>query len=304
MSTHVIVGAGAVGSSTARHLAERGDQVKLVTRSGSGPEHPAIERIALDATDADRLSAVVDGAAALYNCANPQYHQWFRDWPPLHAALLASAERTGATLVSASCLYMYGPVSAPMTPSTPMAATHPKLRLRGEMWSETLALHEAGRIHAVEVRGSDYIEAQSILSYALGKPLLDGARGWVPAPLDVPHSWTSVHDMARTLATVSTEPTAWGRVWHAPTNEAHTIRELAVMFADANGAPAPKVSEIPFPVMWAYGLFDPMVRELRTTRYQFTRPFILDSSATQTELGLAPTPLMDALRTAGAALRG
>jgi nucleoside-diphosphate-sugar epimerase len=109
--------------------------------------------------------------------------------------------------------------------------------------------------------------------------------------------------VARALVAVSTEPTAWGRVWHAPTNEPHTIRELAVMFTDANGAPAPKLTVIPGPVMWTYGWFDSMVRELRTTRYQFTAPFVLDSRAAQDELGLQPTPLVDVLRAAGLALR-
>src|SRR5215472_18462824 len=82
MSEHVIVGAGPVGSATARLLAERGEHVRVVTRSGSGPEHPAIERIAADATDAERLTTLTEGAAALYNCASPQYHKWFTDWPP------------------------------------------------------------------------------------------------------------------------------------------------------------------------------------------------------------------------------
>ena len=77
MSEHVIVGAGAVGSATALLLAERGEHVRLISRRGTGPEHAAIERVAADATDAERLTALATGAGALYNCANPQYHQWF-----------------------------------------------------------------------------------------------------------------------------------------------------------------------------------------------------------------------------------
>ena len=77
---------------TATILAGRGESVRLVTRRGSGPEHPAIERVAADAADADRLARLTEGAVALYNCASPQYHQWFRDWPPIHAALLSAAD--------------------------------------------------------------------------------------------------------------------------------------------------------------------------------------------------------------------
>src|SRR5690349_19801462 len=104
MALHVIVGAGAVGTATATLLAERGEQVRMVTRRGSGPEHPAIERVAADATDADRLTGLTTGAAALYNCASPQYHRWLTDWPPLATALLTAAERTGAVLTTASNL--------------------------------------------------------------------------------------------------------------------------------------------------------------------------------------------------------
>src|SRR3981081_1071398 len=68
MSLHVIVGSGSVGSATAQLLAERGERVRIVTRRGGGPEHPAIERVAADATDPNRLSALTEGAAALYNC--------------------------------------------------------------------------------------------------------------------------------------------------------------------------------------------------------------------------------------------
>jgi hypothetical protein len=40
-----------------------------------------------------------------------------------------------------------------------------------------------------------------------------------------------------------------------------------------------------------------------TTRYQFTQPFIIDSSATTREFGLQPIPLDEALRDTAARLR-
>ena len=36
---------------------------------------------------------------------------------------------------------------------------------------------------------------------------------------------TDVRDMARALVAVAAEPSAWGRVWHAPTNPAKTQAE-------------------------------------------------------------------------------
>lgn len=299
MALHVIVGAGPVGSATATLLADRGEQVRVVTRSGRGPEHPAIERVAADATDAARLSALAEGAAALYNCANPLYHRWLTDWPPLAAALLTAAERSGAVLATASNLYGYGEVAGPITADTPLAATHPKLKLRADMWRDALAAHEAGRIRATEVRASDYVEANSIFSIALAKPLRAGKRAYVPVPLDTPHSWSSIADVARTLTTAATTERAWGSAWLVPTNPPLTVRQLGARFAEVHGLPAAKVSELPYAILWSAGVFSPMMRELRTTRYQFTSPFVIDTAHTEQTLGLAPTDLDTALKNVG-----
>jgi nucleoside-diphosphate-sugar epimerase len=295
VSLHVIVGAGPVGTSTATMLAERGERVRVLTRRGGGPQHPAIERIAADATDADRLAALAGGAAALYNCANPPYHQWLTDWPPLATALLTAAERSGAVLATASNLYGYGPVDAPISPSTPLAATHPKLKLRAQMWLDALAAHQAGRIRATEVRASDYIEANSIFSIALAKPLLAGKRAYVPAALDVLHSWTSITDVATTLITAATTGQGWGRVWLVPTNPPLTVREISTRFTTLAGTRAPKLTSLPYPVLWTSGLFSPTLRELRITNYQWTRPFVVDSTDTEQTLGLTPAPIDQAL---------
>lgn len=303
MPVHVIVGAGAVGSAAAMLLAERGDTVRIVSRHGSGPEHEAIDRVAADATDAGRLTELTAGATALYNCANPQYHQWFTDWPPLHAALLTAAERSGAVLATMSNAYGYGEVNGPITQQTPLAATQPKLRLRADMWRDALSLHEAGRIRATEVRASDYLEANSVALQPIGKALLAGSRGYAAVPLDVPHSWTSVSDAARALVTAATDERALGKAWLVPVNPPLTVRQLAARFAEVNGAPPARVTAIPYPVLWASGLFSPLIRELRITRYQFARPFVIDSGATTATFGLQPLPIDDALRAAAARLR-
>jgi nucleoside-diphosphate-sugar epimerase len=295
MSLHVIVGAGKVGATAAELLADQGERVRLITRRGTGPEHPAIERVAADATDAERLTALTTGADALYNCASPLYHRWLTDWPPLASALLTAAERSGAVLATTSNLYGYGPVGGPIIPGTPLAATHPKLRLRAEMWRDALAAHRAGRLRATEVRASDYIEANSIFSFALTKPLLAGRRAYVPAPLDVPHSWTSTVDVARTLVTVAADERAWGTAWLVPTNLPLTVRDLAARFTKVAGAPAPKLASVPYPLLWTGGLFSPMLRELRITRYQFVRPFTIDATLTERTFGLAPIELDAAL---------
>jgi hypothetical protein len=155
---HVVVGAGPVGRATAHELVAAGHEVMLVSRSGAGPDLPGVRREAADAADADRLVELAAGAVAIYNCVNPSdYTVWPTFWPPVAEAFLVAAERTGAVLVTASCLYGYGPVDVPMVEGMPDAATTKKARIRAGMWAEARARHEAGRIRAVEVRGSDYM---------------------------------------------------------------------------------------------------------------------------------------------------
>ncbi|QGN45412.1 NAD-dependent epimerase/dehydratase family protein [Micromonospora sp. WMMD558] len=304
MSLHVIVGAGPVGTATARLLAERGERVRVVSRRGAGPDHPAVERVAADATDADRLTALTTGAAALYNCANPAYHRWPVDWPPLAAALLNAAERTGAVLATVGNLYGYGPVDAPMTEATPLAATGTKGRVRNRMWADALAAHQAGRVRVTEVRGSDYLGAGTTSLTTMVLPaVLAGRRVVVPADVDAPHTFTYVGDVARTVVAAATSERAWGRAWHVPSPPAVTVRDLATRAATLAGVPAPRMTRLPYAAVWLGGLVNPFARELRETAYQFDRPYLMDSTAAERALGIAPTPLDEALAETIGALR-
>jgi nucleoside-diphosphate-sugar epimerase len=292
--TMVIVGAGPVGTHTARLLADRGDRVVVVTRSGRGPDLPGVTRVAADASDPDGLSGVAAGAAALFNCANPtDYTAWERVWPPLAGSLVRTAERTGATLITASSLYGYGPTAAPMVEGQPDLATDHKGRLRAGMWAQARSRHEAGRICAVEVRGSDYVGAGVGANGHVSRQLPTVMRGRAARVIgrpDVPHTWTDVADMARTLVAVADRPETWGRVWHAPSNEPRTQREaITDVLAAAGRGPVP-VRGIPAPVLRTMGLVSPLLREVAEMSYMFTRPYVMDSAHTRSVLGLAPTP--------------
>jgi nucleoside-diphosphate-sugar epimerase len=293
MDTHLVVGAGPVGTATARRLLADGHHVRVVTRSGAGPE--GAERVAADAADASRLAELAVGTVAIYNCVNPTYTRWERDWPPVATALLGAAESSGAVLATVGNLYGYGRVDAPMTEETPLAATGRKGRVRNAMWRDALAAHGAGRIRTFEVRGSDYLGGNSMLSYVVTPALRKGRRAFVPADLDAPHTWTCTEDVAALLVTGVYDERAWGRAWHVPSNEPLSVRELAALAAARLGVTA-KLTTMPFSVLWAAGLVNPMAKELRETQHQFRRAFVLDSSAAQRTFGLEPTTIEEAVR--------
>ncbi|WP_280668158.1 MULTISPECIES: NAD-dependent epimerase/dehydratase family protein [unclassified Kitasatospora] len=298
MSLHVIVGAGPVGSATARLLADRGDEVRLITRSGSGPAHPGIERVKADATDPDTLVRLTTRATAIYHCAQPAYHRWAAEFPPLNASTLHAAEATGAVLVSVGNLYLYGQVDGPITEDLPARPNSAKGRVRADLWAAQLAAHHAGRIRAAEVRGSDYLGADVVSTFTVMvlPAVLRGRRALAPADVDTPHSWTYTGDMARTLVAVADDESAWGRPWHAPTPPPMSMRELADLAATLAAAPTARTGRMPTALLRLAGLFSADAREIPEVRYQFDHPFVLDSTQATTAFGLAPTPTEEALR--------
>lgn len=293
MSLQVIVGAGPVGSALARELLTRGHDVRVVTRSGSGIV--GTEQVAADASDAARLTELTQGAAALYNCVNPPYHQWPQTWPPIAAALIATAEATGAVLGVTGNLYGYGKVDAPMNEQTPLAATGTKGRVRNQMWADALAAHRAGRIRMFEVRGSDYLGGNSVLATVVTPAWRKGRTAYVPAALDVAHTFTDVRDVAALLATGAADERAWGRAWHVPSPDPLTMGELTAQAAEVMGVPN-KVRSLPYAAVWLAGLTSPFLKELRETQHQFRGPFVLDSTAAQRTFGLTPHPTEDSVR--------
>ncbi len=292
MSRHLVVGAGAVGSALALLLAERGEDVVVLSRSGSGPDEPAVRRLAGDASSAGVVTAASEGAVAIYNCANPAYQHWPTLWPPIAAALLAAAEATGAVLATTGNLYGYGPVDVAMTEDLPLAATGAKARTRVVMWEQALAAHAAGRVRVTEVRGSDYLcpGQQSQLGDRVMPRLLAGRSVRVLRSADTAHTWTSPADVARLLAVVGTDERAWGRAWHVPSVAPRSQREAIGDLAVAAGVEPGAVGELAPALVRLLGLAVPIMRELPEVAYQLERPFVLDSSAAQTTFGLAPTP--------------
>ena len=294
MTRHVILGKGPVGSTLAARLEEQGHDVRVLSRSG-GTLGGGVEHLAVDAADGVALTAAARGADVLYNCANPAYHRWSRDWPPVATALLDAAEATGAVLVTMSNLYGYGPVDRPLTEDLPLAARGTKGRVRAQMWRQALDRHVAGRVRVTEARASDFVGPQVVDGGYLGARAVPAVlRGKAVQSIgdpDVPHSWTAVGDVADALVLLGADERAWGRPWHVPTPPPVTFREAVHGLCAAAGVAPVPVRRVPHLALRAIGLVNPLVRELEETRYQFVQPFVLDSSAFTTTFGVGATPL-------------
>ena len=291
---HLIVGAGPVGTALALRLAEAGSRVRVVTRSGGGPSHPLVERVALDASDADRLADAARGASVVYNCANPgAYPKWERVWPPLAASILRAAEASGAVLATMANLYGYGPVDGPIRRDTLLRPSDHKGVLRARMWEDALAAHDAGRVRVTEARASDYLGPTAPASNGLlpmyAAATLAGRPATVFGDPDAPHSWTAVDDIAATLEVLGRDERAWGSAWLVPSNPPASVREVLRALGQRAGTGELRLRRMPRWVLAAGGTVVPIMREVTGVLYQFERPFVVDASETTETFGVTPT---------------
>jgi nucleoside-diphosphate-sugar epimerase len=193
---------------------------------------------------------------------------------------------------------MYGRVRGPIGPDTPESPHTVKGRVRAEMAREVLERHASGRVQAAVLRSSDYY-GPAVLGSALGErtfaPLVAGKKAEVLASPDVRHSYAYIEDVGRAAATLGTRDEALGRVWFAPHAPALTQREMVERAARIAGL-EPRIRVMGPAMLRIGGLFVPEAKATVEMLYEFTEPFVVDSSATEAAFGLEATPVEEGLR--------
>ena len=301
----VVIGAGPVGRAVVAALHERGVRPVVVTRSLAGAHElrDDVEHRSADVSSARSAQEALHDASAVFQCAQPPYHRWVHDFRPFQESILSGCERAGAPLVAVENLYGYGPVTVPMTESTPLiTADSPgatrKGVVRADAWRDLDRAHRSGRVACAAVRASDFVGPgviQSITGERFLRPILAGKPAEVMGPLDVLHSLTAPTDVGRAMVAVACDESTWGRAWHAPTAPARTIGEIvgiaAAAAADHGGDGSARSRRVPPMLLRLVGLVNRDAGEVVEMLYQFDRDFVLDSTETEGRLGLAPTPL-------------
>lgn len=293
---YVVTGAGPVGWTVAEQLAAAGRRVRILTRSGSGPDHPLIEKMTIDVSDPSALGEVCSGAAAVFHCIHASRYDagvWARELPAAELSVLAAAGRAGAVVVFPESLYSYSAPGHIMLEDGPRRAEGGKRGVRTAL----LAARAASATATVSVVSGDFFGPRVRSAHAgerMVRPVTAGRHLQVIGRADQMHSFTYVPDLAAAMIAAADRPQLWNQVWHAPTGPALTQREIAGAFAKAAGARAPRVTAVPGWALRTMAVFSPAMRELAEMLYQFERPFVMDSRASQAALALAPTPLDEA----------
>jgi nucleoside-diphosphate-sugar epimerase len=296
---HVVLGSnGGTGSAVLEELTRRGLPARGVTRTGEGFKPDGADLVAADVRDRTALDDALRDAAVVYQCAQPTYTRWSEEFPQMNRTVMASAQGAGAKLVMPDNLYMYARGTNPMREDSPATASGKKGATRVLMAAELLQAHRAGVLRVAIGRSSDYYGPRGLDS-GIGDRVFDwvlkGKKlGWLGS-LDVPHAVSYLPDMARALVTLGTDDRADGQVWHLPAGGAVTGREFLTVVCDAAGKP-PRFRAISPGMLTLAGLFSPVIREIKETAYQWTDPWVVDTSRFQATFGpVEETPLREAV---------
>lgn len=306
--TVLVLGAhGRFGSAAVQAYAAAGWRVLAQARRALSPraEGPAnVEPVALPLADTDALVRAAAGARAVVYAVNPIYTRWDAEMLPLARQGMDVAQRLGATFLLPGNVYGYGESMPPrLDEHTPEQPSTAKGRLRVQLEAE-LAERAASGLRSIVIRAGDfYGHGQgSWIDLLIAKRLAAG-RLTYPGPLDVPHAWAYLPDLARAFVAVSARDDLPPHLRLA--FEGHTLtgaQLLDTLEAAARdlgiAGPLTRGRMAWWPLRIA-GVAVPMLRELARMSYLWRVPHALDGTRLQALAGpLRVTPPREALRQA------
>ncbi len=302
-ATHVVLGGnGTIGRETVRALIAHGHTPRSVGRRPS--TEPGAEGWQADLLDPTDTARALRGADVAYFVPGLAYSSrvWARQWPVLLGNAIDAALDNDTRLIYLDNVYVYGLASAGMTEDTPIAPASKKGRVRAAALRLLDAAQSRG-LHVTIARSADFYGPNAVTSvfntFALDKIAAGKPPVWL-FDADQPHSLTYTPDIGRGLAVLGTAETGSGSIWHLPTAPAMTGREY-LRLATGDGA---RTSVMSSGTMRIGALVNGAARETLEMSYQYTAPYIFDSSKFTDTFAITPTPIGDGVaRALGAARR-
>jgi nucleoside-diphosphate-sugar epimerase len=293
-----VLGAGQIGPLVAERLLARGVRVRVGRKRATPARVPGegrgLETRSLDVRDPAAVAKAAEGAAVVYHCVNPLYHQWPELLLPMTRGILEGTARAGARLVVLDNLYMYGD-TARMNEETKVAPVSKKGALRAQA-AELLLDADARGVFPVSIgRAADFFGPGAANTGVFGdrffKRVFAGKSAECLGGPDQPHAYSYTPDVADGLVALGTarDPAGARGVWMLPVHPAETTRAVTARFARALGRPI-EVARLPKWVLRGLGLFSPIIREVIEMTYQWEQPFVVDDAKIRGAFALAPTP--------------
>ena len=262
---------------------------------------PGIDIRIGDPRDAATLDAAVDGVDVVVHAINPPYGRWAREAMPLARSTIEAAARHGATVLLPGNVYPHGrTLPARLDEATPFAPSEALGRIRAEM-EEAFRDASARGVRTIVLRAGDFVAGertgQWFEDHVLGR--LDRDRVVYPGPLDRPHAWAWLPDLAAAavgLAAIRDRLAPFEAVgfpgW-SPTGE-----ELVRALERVTGR-ALEVRSMPWPLLRLVAPFSADIRGVVSMRWLWERPHAIDGARLAELLpGFRPVGLESGLRLA------
>jgi nucleoside-diphosphate-sugar epimerase len=214
-------------------------------------------------------------------------------------AVDAAASAGVRRFVHVSTVYPYGkPQREFVDESHPRDPHTFKGRMRKEQEDLVFQADSRNGMRTTIVRPPDFYGPHAELSYvrAIFDAALKGGRANLIGPIDTPHEFIFVPDLAKTLLALSERDEAYGSAWNIAGPGPITTRRFAeLVFADVGQRPRLRVAD-KF-MLRILGLFNPLLREVAEMHYLWTTPVKLDDNRIRRLLpNLQKTPYEDGIR--------
>lgn len=301
MQTVLVLGAaGRLGRVVAGQFARRGWRVRGLVRHVPDPaEAGGVEWIGGDARSAADLVHAVDGVDVIVNAVNPPFSEWDPAALEVADAVIAAMRTSGATHLFPGNVYNYGwPLPEVLDETLPQRPSTRKGRIRVEAERRYREASDCRGLRTIVLRAGDYYGGSgrgSWFDLVLAGRLARG-RMTYPGPLDLPHAWAYLPDLAAVFEMLARKREAFGgfETFHFP---GHTVTgaQMHAAFEAVLGRPV-TADRLPWRTMRLAAPFVRQWRELTELAYLWHMPHRLDGAKLEMVLGPMPqTPLVRAV---------
>lgn len=286
--TVLILGAnGRLGCAAALAFDATGWRVRAQVRHEPSPQLPSAAHVLrMGLTDAAEIAASAADASVVVHAVNPVYTRWEAEALPALKVGLEVAARLHAHFMLPGNVYNFGAGMPPvLREDTPQQPNTRKGEIRVQMETLMAQRASAGGFATSVLRAGDFFGASTgtWLDLVIVKSLRAGKLVY-PGPMDLPHAWAYLPDLARAFVRVAAQKPANGvSTWHF---QGHTLTGAELLTAIETAAAGLGMvrpqgyrhGRMPWSVIRAGGLLVPMWREVATMSYLWTVPHRLDGS--------------------------
>jgi len=289
MKSICVLGAnGRLGNMVAKAFHGAGWRVVAVTRNGQAQGLPGdVENRAADALNREALIKACEGVGVIFNGLNLPYKRWKTDCLPMAQNVIAACQTHGSAHLFPGNVYNFGPEIPPRCDeSTPENAQTGKGKIRVDMEKLFEQASQRG-VKTIVLRAGDYYGGAikgMWFDLLLTNKLAKGTFTY-PGPVDQPHAWAYLPDLAKTFVALA------GRIdslqaFDKFTFPGHTLtgNELRQFCQSAMGTSL-KRAGLPWPIIKIGGLVMPMWREISEQSYLWHRPHQLMGDKLEQSIG-------------------